>query len=80
VIQPCFTETAEQPSHNPKLVRTGENAADSNPVHVTFTTRRDTYPLVHVTGIKLLQEEEVKYLGLAPRQKVYLAQNGNTRI
>jgi hypothetical protein len=32
--------------------------------HITFTTRRGTWPPVHINNVKLLQTEEVKYLGL----------------
>jgi hypothetical protein len=33
-------------------------------IHITFTTRRETCPPVHVNNVQLLQEEDVKYLGL----------------
>jgi hypothetical protein len=33
-------------------------------IHFTFTTRRETYPAVHINNVQLPQEEYVKYLGL----------------
>jgi hypothetical protein len=33
-------------------------------IHVTFTTRRETCPPVHINSVQLPQEEDVKYLGL----------------
>jgi hypothetical protein len=36
----------------------------SKPIHVTFTTRRETCPSVHINSVQLPQEEDVKYLGL----------------
>jgi hypothetical protein len=32
--------------------------------HITFTTRRETCPPVHINNIQLHQVEEIKYLGL----------------
>jgi hypothetical protein len=32
--------------------------------HVTFTTRRETCPLVHIHNVQLPQAKDVKYLGL----------------
>jgi hypothetical protein len=40
------------------------NAIASKSIHVTFTTLRETCPQVHINNVQLLQEEEVKYLGL----------------
>jgi hypothetical protein len=39
-------------------------ANESKSIHVTFTTRRETCPPVHINSVKLPQEEDVKYLGL----------------
>jgi hypothetical protein len=39
-------------------------AKESKSTHVTFTTRRETYPAVHINKIQLPQVENVKYLGL----------------
>jgi hypothetical protein len=39
-------------------------ANESKWIHVTFTTRRETYPPVHINDVQLPQEEDVKYLGL----------------
>jgi hypothetical protein len=39
-------------------------ANESKSIHVTFTTRRETCPPVHVNYVQLHQEEDVKYLGL----------------
>jgi hypothetical protein len=39
-------------------------ANESKSSHVTFTTRRETCPLVHKKNVQLPQEEAVKYLGL----------------
>jgi hypothetical protein len=33
-------------------------------IHVTFTTRRKRWPLVHINNVQLPQEEDVKYLKL----------------
>jgi hypothetical protein len=38
-------------------------ANESKSIHVTFTTRRETYPLVHINNVQLPQED-IKYLGL----------------
>jgi hypothetical protein len=56
-------------------------ANESKSIHVTFTTRRETCPLVHVNNVQLPQEEDVKYLGLnltgdLPGIKTF-SQNGN---
>jgi hypothetical protein len=32
--------------------------------HITFTTRRETCPAVHINNVQLPQEEDVKYLTL----------------
>jgi hypothetical protein len=39
-------------------------ANETKSVHVTFTTRRDTCPPVHVNDMQIPQENHVKYLGL----------------
>jgi hypothetical protein len=39
-------------------------ANETNSVHVTFTTRRDTCPPVHINDLQIPQENHVKYLGL----------------
>jgi hypothetical protein len=39
-------------------------ANESKSIHVTFATRRDTCPLVHINYVQLPQEEDVKDLGL----------------
>jgi hypothetical protein len=39
-------------------------ANSSKSAHVTFTTRRTTYPKVHIYNEQLPQAEEVKYRGL----------------
>jgi hypothetical protein len=39
-------------------------AIESKSVHVTFTTRRETFPPVHINNVHLPQLEDVKYLGL----------------
>jgi hypothetical protein len=36
----------------------------SKSIHVTFTTQRETSPLVHINNVELPQEDNVKYLGL----------------
>jgi hypothetical protein len=33
-------------------------------IHVTFTTRRETCPPVHMNNVQLPQEDDIKYLGL----------------
>jgi hypothetical protein len=33
-------------------------------IHITFTTRRGTCPLIHINNVQLPQTEEVKYLEL----------------
>jgi hypothetical protein len=38
-------------------------ANKSNSIHVTFTTRRETFPPVHINNVQLHQED-VNYLGL----------------
>jgi hypothetical protein len=39
-------------------------ANETRSVHVTFTTRRDTCPPVHINDVQISQENHVKYLGL----------------
>jgi hypothetical protein len=39
-------------------------ANGSKSFHVTFTTRRETCPPVHINNVQLPQEEDIKYLGL----------------
>jgi hypothetical protein len=39
-------------------------ANESKSTHVTFTTRRETCPPVHINSVQLPQEEDLKYLGL----------------
>jgi hypothetical protein len=39
-------------------------ANGTNSTDITFTTRRETCPPVHINNVQLLQAEEVKYLGL----------------
>jgi hypothetical protein len=39
-------------------------ANESNSIHVTFTTRRETCPPVYINNVQLHREEDVKYLGL----------------
>jgi hypothetical protein len=39
-------------------------ANETKSVHVTFTTRRDTCPPVHLNDVQIPQENHVKYLGL----------------
>jgi hypothetical protein len=36
------------------------NANESKSIHVTFTTRRETCPRVHINSVQLPQEEDVK--------------------
>jgi hypothetical protein len=39
-------------------------ANETKLVHVTFTTRRETCPPVHINDMQIPQENHVKYLGL----------------
>jgi hypothetical protein len=39
-------------------------ANESKSIHVTFTTRRETFLPVHIDNVKLPQKDDVKYLGL----------------
>jgi hypothetical protein len=39
-------------------------ANESKSIHVTFTTRRETCPPVHIINVQHPQVEDVKYLGL----------------
>jgi hypothetical protein len=39
-------------------------ANESKSIHLTFTTRRETCPQVHINNVQLPQKEDVKYLGL----------------
>jgi hypothetical protein len=39
-------------------------ANETKSVHVTFTTRRETCPPVHINDVQIPQENHVKYLGL----------------
>jgi hypothetical protein len=39
-------------------------ANETKSVHVAFTTRRATCPLVHINDVQIPQEDHVKYLGL----------------
>jgi hypothetical protein len=39
-------------------------ANETKSVHVTFTTRRETCPPVHINDVQIPQENRVKYLGL----------------
>jgi hypothetical protein len=41
-----------------------DKANESKSVHVTFTTRRETCPPVHINSVHLPQQEDGKYLGL----------------
>jgi hypothetical protein len=38
--------------------------SETKSVHVTFTTRRETCPPVHINDVRIPQEHHVKYLGL----------------
>jgi hypothetical protein len=56
-------------------------ANESKLIHVTFTTRRETCPPVHINNVQLPQKEDVKYLKLhldrdLPGTNTFL-QNGN---
>jgi hypothetical protein len=55
-----------------KIRRIKANESDS--VHVTFTTRRETCPPAQVNSIHLPQQEDVKYLGLHLDRRLNLAQ------
>jgi hypothetical protein len=46
------------------LLRWRIEVDESQSVHVTFTTRRETCPPVHINSVHLPQQEDVKYLGL----------------
>jgi hypothetical protein len=46
------------------LKRWRTKADESNLVHVTLTTRRETCPPVHTNSVHLPQQDDVKYLGL----------------
>jgi hypothetical protein len=39
-------------------------ANESKSVHITFTTRRETFPPVHINSVHLPQQGDVKYLAL----------------
>jgi hypothetical protein len=39
-------------------------ANESKSIHVKFTAQRETCPPVHINSVQLLQEDDVKYLGL----------------
>jgi hypothetical protein len=39
-------------------------------VHVTFTTRRETCPPVHINSVQLPQQEDIKYLGLHTNRRL----------
>jgi hypothetical protein len=39
-------------------------ANGSKSTHITFTTRRETCPQVHINNVQLSQTEEIRYLGL----------------
>jgi hypothetical protein len=39
-------------------------ANESKSIHITFTTRKETCPAVHISSVQLPQEEGNKYLGL----------------
>jgi hypothetical protein len=41
-------------------------ASESKFIHVTFTTRRETCPPVHINNVQLPQEDGVKYLRATP--------------
>jgi hypothetical protein len=62
-----FTETANLSRCNKKTVkkikRWRMNANESKSVHITFTTRRETCPPVHINNLHLPQQD-VRYLGL----------------
>jgi hypothetical protein len=40
------------------------NANESKSIHLSFTTRREICPPVHINNVQLPQEDDVKYLGL----------------
>jgi hypothetical protein len=44
------------------VMLTGHNGTKST--HITFTTRRETYPAIHINNVQLPQAEEAKNLGL----------------
>jgi hypothetical protein len=46
------------------LKRWGIKANESKLVHITYTTRRETCPPVHINNVHLPQQDDVKYLGL----------------
>jgi hypothetical protein len=45
-------------------------ANGSKSTHITFTTRRETCPQVHINNVQLPQAEEIKYLGLHLDQRL----------
>jgi hypothetical protein len=61
----CFTETTNQPRRNKAWIKKWRiKANEFKSVHVTFTTRRETCPPVHINSVHLPQQEDVEYLGL----------------
>jgi hypothetical protein len=60
----CLEETTNRPTCNSKLFKKRRmKANESKSIHVTFTTRRETCPPVHINSVQLPQEDD-KYLGL----------------
>jgi hypothetical protein len=61
----CFTETPNHPPRYPFLSKNCRiKVAETKSVLVTFTTRRETRPSVHINDVQIPQENHVKYLGL----------------
>jgi hypothetical protein len=46
------------------LLLWGMQTNESMSIRVTFTTRRETCPPVHINSVQLPREEDIKYLGL----------------
>jgi hypothetical protein len=49
-------------------------ANGSKSIHVTFTTRREMFPPVHINSVQLYPKRRCQVSWAAPRQKAYLAQ------
>jgi hypothetical protein len=65
VILPLLPKNCKPPSSlfNPGYV-IGELKLMKQSAHVTFITRRETCPPVHINDVQIPQENHVKYLGL----------------
>jgi hypothetical protein len=59
-----FREALHNRTNTSNCTKDKRRLNESQSVHVTFTTRRETFPPVHMNSLHLPQQKDVKYLGL----------------